>query len=122
MAAASPPTIVIWVAAMLLGAEAALVSVALLAIPLAHASPYLSASQHIFSESNGVSNPSALDVAGLPNIATRFEVTSNAHLSLPCALDGDESDAGYAHFTNAAGVEDKHMFWWYVFAPVYGSG
>ena len=95
---------------------AVLARIALLVIPLANAFPYFSAFQHIFSEANDAPSASALDVAGLPNIATRFEVTSDASLSLDCALEGDKSDAGYAHFTNAAGVEDKHMFWWYVLA------
>ena len=90
----------------------AMTTAALLAlIPLARSLPHFSLFQHIFSEPGGVLAPSALDVAGLPNIATRLEVTSNATLSLDCALEGDESDAGYAHLTNAAGVEDKHMFW-----------
>ncbi|KAH9913368.1 Alpha/Beta hydrolase protein [Fomitopsis serialis] len=54
----------------------------------------------------------ARNVAGLPNVATRIEVTSQVNLTLDCALEDDEGIAGYAHFANAAGVEDKHMFWW----------
>lgn len=54
----------------------------------------------------------ASDTAGSPNKATRLEVTSDPDASLFCARDGDESTAGYAHFTNSDGIEDKHMFWW----------
>ncbi|TFK38874.1 Alpha/Beta hydrolase protein [Crucibulum laeve] len=53
------------------------------------------------------------DPAGHPNIATRLEITSNGTGNLAC---GDSSknkfQSGYAHFTNNAGEEDKHMFWW----------
>ena len=49
------------------------------------------------------------DVVDLPNATTRLKVTSNANLTLACRLDGDQSIAGYAHFTDATGVEDKHM-------------
>lgn len=54
----------------------------------------------------------ASDTAGNPNEATRLEVTSDPNAGLFCARDGDKSTAGYAHFTNSDGVEDKHMFWW----------
>lgn len=56
------------------------------------------------------------DPAGQPNLATRIEVTSQSNASLFCAKpDKDDAfESGYAHFTNPAGVEDKHMFWWYV--------
>ncbi|KAJ6620560.1 Alpha/Beta hydrolase protein [Mycena sp. CBHHK59/15] len=52
------------------------------------------------------------DPAVLPNLRTRLEVTSNGSAGLYCGAPGDEFNAGYAHFTNSAGVEDKHMFWW----------
>ncbi|KAI0936993.1 hypothetical protein AcW1_001085 [Taiwanofungus camphoratus] len=52
------------------------------------------------------------DPAGQLNLATRIEVTSSPNETLYCAQDGDSSIAGYAHFTNSAGLEDKHMFWW----------
>ncbi|KZT70883.1 alpha/beta-hydrolase [Daedalea quercina L-15889] len=93
---------------------------ALLPIPLIYASPYYSAVQRVlfpqpseYTSDLTSSHPSLVpDVAGLPNVATRLEVTSRANLTLDCALVDDQSTAGYAHFTNAAGVEDKHMFWW----------
>ncbi|KAF7362266.1 Alpha/beta-hydrolase [Mycena venus] len=47
-----------------------------------------------------------------PNIHTRLEITSNGSAGLYCGRPGDEFNAGYAHFTNSEGVEDKHMFWW----------
>ena len=59
------------------------------------------------------------DVAGLPDVATRLKVTNNANLTLACRLDGDQSTAGYAHFANATGVEDRHMFWWCVPASTW---
>lgn len=53
------------------------------------------------------------DVRASPNIAIRFEVTSNSsRQSLPCGLSEDQFESGYAHLTNAAGEEDKHLFWW----------
>ncbi|KAJ7496896.1 alpha/beta-hydrolase [Mycena latifolia] len=52
------------------------------------------------------------DPATQPNIRTRFEITSNGSSGLYCGKPGDEFNAGYAHFTNSEGVEDKHMFWW----------
>ncbi|KAE9401529.1 alpha/beta-hydrolase [Gymnopus androsaceus JB14] len=33
--------------------------------------------------------------------------------SLPCGLPEDKFESGYAHLTNAAGEEDKHLFWWF---------
>ncbi|KAF7362234.1 Alpha/beta-hydrolase [Mycena venus] len=52
------------------------------------------------------------DPASQPNIHTRLELTSNGSAGLYCGRPGDEFNAGYAHFTNSGGVEDKHMFWW----------
>jgi hypothetical protein len=54
------------------------------------------------------------DPAAQPNIRTHFEITSNGSSGLYCARPDDEFNAGYAHFTNSDGVEDKHMFWWFV--------
>jgi hypothetical protein len=51
------------------------------------------------------------DPAGRPNIATRLEVTSPVNSTLFCASPGDKHIAGFAHFTNSLGQEDKHMFW-----------
>jgi hypothetical protein len=51
------------------------------------------------------------DPAGRPNLATRFEITSPINSTLFCAKEGDKHTSGYAHFTNALGEEDKHMFW-----------
>ncbi|KAJ6593449.1 Alpha/Beta hydrolase protein [Mycena capillaripes] len=52
------------------------------------------------------------DPAARPNIRTRLELTSNGSSGLYCGHPGDEFNAGYAHFTNSDGEEDKHMFWW----------
>ncbi|KAE9401458.1 alpha/beta-hydrolase [Gymnopus androsaceus JB14] len=53
------------------------------------------------------------DVRASPNTVTRIEITSNiTKKSLPCGLPEDEFESGYAHLTNAAGEEDKHLFWW----------
>lgn len=54
------------------------------------------------------------DPAGHPNLATRLEVTSKEHDSLYCGKENDTFKAGFAHFTNNEGKEDKHMFWWQV--------
>jgi hypothetical protein len=54
------------------------------------------------------------DPAGRPNLATRLEITSSTDVRLFCAKEGDMHQSGYAHFTNALGQEDKHMFWTYV--------
>lgn len=73
--------------------------------------------QHAFSTyvgSSGHTGGATSDVAGQPNLATRLEVTSDPNATLFCARKGDKSTAGYAHFTNANGEEDKHMFWWCV--------
>jgi hypothetical protein len=47
----------------------------------------------------------------LPNTATRYEETSVSE-KLFCGSGNDTFKSGYAHFTNANGVEDKHLFWW----------
>ena len=98
--------------------------VGLLSTPLTYASPYSAVQRVLSSLPRGYANDLAsshsnlvLDVAGLPNVATRLEFTSHANLTLNCQLDNDQSTAGYAHFTNAAGAEDKHMFWWWVPTP-----
>ncbi|KIK62391.1 hypothetical protein GYMLUDRAFT_41820 [Collybiopsis luxurians FD-317 M1] len=53
------------------------------------------------------------DVRASPNIATRLEVTSHrTKNSSYCGLSDDQFVSGYAHITNAAGEEDKHLFWW----------
>lgn len=55
----------------------------------------------------------ASDPTGSPNIAARLEVTTNGtQTDLFCGKGGDKYNAGYAHFTDSAGREDKHMFWW----------
>jgi hypothetical protein len=54
------------------------------------------------------------DPAGHPNAFTRLEVTSKPDATVPCGRADDGYTAGYAHFTNQLGVEDKHMFWWCV--------
>ncbi|KAJ7169053.1 alpha/beta-hydrolase [Mycena crocata] len=56
--------------------------------------------------------PSSSDPSAQPNIRTRLEITSNGSSGLYCGAPGDQFNAGYAHFTNSAGAEDKHMFWW----------
>jgi hypothetical protein len=54
------------------------------------------------------------DPAGRPNSHTRLEVTSPINSTLYCAKKGDRHKSGYAHFTNALGKENKHMFWTWV--------
>ncbi|OSX67119.1 hypothetical protein POSPLADRAFT_1051273 [Postia placenta MAD-698-R-SB12] len=75
--------------------------------------------QHAFSThvgSSGHTGGATPDVVGQPNLATRLEMTSDPNATLFCARKGDKSTAGYAHFTNANGEEDKHMFWWWFHA------
>jgi hypothetical protein len=78
--------------------------------------------QHILSSlaaSHSYATPvvPAGDPAGRPNLATRLEITSPKNSTLFCATEGDKHQSGWAHFTNALGKEDKHMFWTCVLMP-----
>jgi hypothetical protein len=75
------------------------------------------APQRVLADTSAAGHPQSVpegDPAGRPNAATRLEVTSAPGATVPCGRSNDAFTAGYAHFTNQLGVEDKHMFWWCV--------